>query len=269
MIEVVDLHKTYGETVAVRGLSFQVEAGQVLGLVGPNGAGKTTTLRILAGIMPATRGRAFVAGHEVGPDAVAAKQLLAYVPDDPKLFETLTVWEHLEFTAAAYRVPDYRTRAEKLLDRFELSAKAKAMGNELSRGMRQKVAICCAYLHEPQAIFYDEPLTGLDPRGIRTMNDSILERARAGVAVIISSHLLGLVEDLCSHLLIVQQGQQRFYGTVAEARTAFACQNADASLEEVFFRATEEAVAKSSDPVPGDDASSTDAGVTTPMPPTS
>ena len=240
MIHIEDFHKTYGETVAVQGLSFEISPGIVLGLVGPNGAGKTTTLRTLAGIIPPTRGRLSVAGHDLSLDPVAAKRELAYVPDDPKLFDSLTVWEHLEFIAAAYRVPDFEQKALKLLEEFELVEKRDSLAQELSRGMRQKVAICCGYLHSPQAILFDEPLTGLDPRAIRTMKDSVIARARDGAAVIISSHLLALVEDLCSQLLILNQGKCLFFGPLQEARSRFADLGTDASLEEVFFRATED-----------------------------
>lgn len=239
MIIVDDYHKSYRETVAVAGLSFRVEAGQVLGLVGPNGAGKTTTLRAIAGIIPPTRGRLSVAGHDVAIDPVAAKRNFAYIPDDPKLFDALTVTEHLEFVAAAYEVADFGDKAARLLEQFELTEKKSALAQELSRGMRQKVAICCGYLHEPSAILFDEPLTGLDPRGIRTLKQSIVERARGGAAIIISSHLLSLVEDLCTHLLILERGRSKFFGPVTEARTLFAGQTGAASLEEVFFRATE------------------------------
>ncbi len=239
LIQVIDYHKTYRELVAVAGLSFEVNAGDVIGLVGPNGAGKTTTLRALAGIIPPTRGQLLIAGHDVVADPVAAKQQLAYVPDDPKLFDMLTVWEHLEFAAATYRVSEFKNRATRLLELFELTEKRDTMAQELSRGMRQKVAVACAYLHDPRAILFDEPLTGLDPRGIRTLKDSIVERAAAGSAIIISSHLLSLVEDLCTHLLILQRGRSLFCGPVTAVRSAFATANEDASLEEVFFKATE------------------------------
>ena len=240
MIDVRDFHKVYQQTVAVAGLTFRVEPRQILGLLGPNGAGKTTTMRALAGIIPATRGTLVVAGHDVAGDPVAAKRQLAYVPDDPKLFDALTVWEHLAFVASAYQVTDYRGAAERLLREFELDVHRDKLGQELSRGMRQKVAICCAYLHAPRAILVDEPLTGLDPRGIRAMKNSLRDRAAAGAAIIISSHLLALVEDLCSHLLILDSGQQRFYGTMADVRAAFASGvGADASLEDLFFRVTE------------------------------
>jgi ABC-2 type transport system ATP-binding protein len=239
LIEVRDFHKTYRETLAVAGLSFDVHPGDVLGLIGPNGAGKTTTLRAIAGILPPTQGQLVVAGHDVVLEPVAAKSQLAYVPDDPKLFEALTVWEHLEFAAAAYRVPDFAPKAEALLRQLELEEKRNTLAQELSRGMRQKVAIACAYVHDPRAILLDEPLTGLDPLGIRRMKDSLVERAREGAAVIVSSHLLALVEDICTHLLILSRGQRVFFGRIDEARTAFAEAGANASLEEVFFRALE------------------------------
>ncbi len=239
LIQVTDFHKSYGETTAVDGLSFTVSAGQVLGLLGPNGAGKTTTMRAISGIIPATRGQLLVAGYDVAQQPVAAKQRLAYVPDDPKLFDALTVWEHLEFTAAAYHVENFAPMGAALLQQFELLDKRDTPAQQLSRGMRQKAAICCAYLHDPDAIMFDEPLTGLDPRGIRTMKESILARAQAGAAVVVSSHLLSLIEDLCTHLLILHRGQSLFFGPAGEAAAAFAGAGADSSLDEVFFRATE------------------------------
>jgi ABC-2 type transport system ATP-binding protein len=239
VIDVIDFHKAYRETVAVQALTFNVQPGHVLGLLGPNGAGKTTTMRAISGVIPPTTGRLLVAGHDVTTDPVAAKRLLAYVPDDPQLFDALTVWEHLQFIASAYRVDNFHPAAEALLDQFELTPKRNALAQELSRGMRQKVAICCAYLHNPKAILFDEPLTGLDPHGIRTMKDSVRQRAAAGAAVIVSSHLLALVQDLCTHLLILHHGQSLFFGPIADAHAAFANVSNNASLEELFFRATE------------------------------
>jgi ABC-2 type transport system ATP-binding protein len=239
VIEVADFHKVYRETVAVAGLSFQLAAGSVLALLGPNGAGKTTTLRAIAGILPPTQGRLSVAGHDVVAEPVAAKRQLAYVPDDPKLFDTLTVWEHLEFIAAAYEVADYEPKARELLAQLELLDKRDVLAQELSRGMRQKAAIACAYLHDPKAILLDEPITGLDPQGIRTMKNSVQERARAGAAVIVSSHLLSLVEDICTHVLILDRGKQLLFGTMDEARERFAASGIPATLEDVFFQATQ------------------------------
>jgi ABC-2 type transport system ATP-binding protein len=240
LIHVQDYHKAYRETIAVDGLSFEVPDGAILGLVGPNGAGKTTTLRALAGIIRPTRGQLFIAGHDVVNDPIAAKRGLAYIPDDPKLFDALTIREHLEFIAATYRVADWASRSEALLQQFELVEKRDTMAQELSRGMRQKVAICCAYLHDPKAILFDEPLTGLDPYAIRTLKASIADRAATGAAIVVSSHLLSLVEDLCTHLLILNKGRSLFSGTLGEARSQYADLQGEASLEEVFFRATEQ-----------------------------
>jgi ABC-2 type transport system ATP-binding protein len=239
VIVVEDYHKNYGETVAVSGVSFSVAPQEILGLVGPNGAGKTTTLRALAGILTPTRGRLSIAGHDLAREPVPAKAALAYVPDDPKLFDQLTVWEHFRFVAGAYRLRDWVAGAESLLKQFELEEKRNALASELSRGMRQKVAICCGYLHQPQAILLDEPLTGLDPRGIRTMKDSIHERAATGAAIIVSSHLLSLVEDLCSSLLILHRGRQVAHGKLSELRRQLTQSGRQETLEDLFFRLTE------------------------------
>ena len=146
MIVVEDYHKNYGDTVAIAGISFQVAPGEVLGLVGPNGAGKTTTLRALAGILMPTRGRLSIAGHDLAREPVAAKAALAYVPDDPKLFDQLTIWEHFRFVAAAYRLRDWVPAAEELLRQFELEEKRNALASELraacAKRSRSAPAIC-------------------------------------------------------------------------------------------------------------------------------
>ena len=243
-IVVEDYHKTYDETVAVSGLSFRVGPGEILGLVGPNGAGKTTTMRALAGILSPSSGRLEVAGHDLAKDPVGAKLALSYVPDDPHLFDNLTIWEHFQFIAAAYRLRDWSAAAEALLGQFDLAEKRESPCSDLSRGMRQKVAISCGYLHEPRVIMLDEPLTGLDPRGIRTMQDSIRARAAAGAAVMISSHLLSLVEDLCTSILLMDRGRKVLHGNLADLRREATAEGRAESLEELFFRLTE---------TPGDD----------------
>ena len=238
-IVVEDYHKIYEETIAVSGLSFEVQPGEILGLVGPNGAGKTTTMRALAGIIEPTSGRLSIDGHDLKLEPVAAKSALAYVPDDPHLFENLTVWEHFQFIAAAYRLKGWEPSAETLLKQFELLEKREAPCSDLSRGMRQKVAICCGYLHEPRVIMLDEPLTGLDPRGIRTMQESIKERAAAGAAVMVSSHLLSLVEDLCTSVLLMVRGKKVLQGKLADLRDEAEADGRGSSLEDLFFRLTE------------------------------
>ena len=238
MIRVDNFNKTYNDFVAVRDLSFSVAPGEILGLVGPNGAGKTTTLRVLSGIIPPGSGTLSVAGHDIVSEPIAAKQLLGYIPDDPRLFDTLTVWEHLEFIAAAYAVPDFKPVAESLLQFFSLDDKRDHVVQGLSRGMRQKLAIACAYLHAPKVILFDEPLTGLDPAGIRAIKESMRERARQGAAIIISSHLLGLVETLCTHLLVLNHGQAQCFGRMDDVLRTFDEAKDDTTLEDVFFSIT-------------------------------
>lgn len=243
MIKVEDYHKLYKETVAVSGLSFEVPPGAILGMVGPNGAGKTTTLRAIAGIIEPTRGQLSVCDYKA--DSIDAKRRLAYIPDEPRLFESLTVWEHLQFAAAAYQVDQFESKAEHLLGQFELLEKRDTIAQELSRGMRQKVAICSAYLFDPTAILFDEPHTGLDPHGIRTMKDTVLKRAEQGASVIVSSHLLSMIEDTCTHLLILIKGKAGFYGTMDEVRQAYPELGDGSSLEDIFFHATSDGESES------------------------
>ena len=240
LITVTGLTKLYGDFPAVTDLSFSVRAGEVIGLVGPNGAGKTTTLRCLAGIIPPTRGSVEICGHVMADDPLGAKRRLAFFSDEPRLFDYLTVSQHLTFTARIYNVMDYQETARALLEELEIADKADKLPGELSRGMKQKLAIACGFLHAPEVIFFDEPLTGLDPMGIRRMKDSILKRAAAGAAVLISSHLLHLLEEVCSHVLILKGGRKIIDGTMDEVRRRFSEASGDASLEEVFFRATAE-----------------------------
>lgn len=238
MIEVQALTKRYGGFTAVRELSFAAGPGEVLGLVGPNGAGKTSTLRCLAGIIPVTSGTVRIAGHDLAADPVAAKRSLAFFPDEPRLFDYLTVRQHLNFVARVYGVAGHEAIARPLLEEFEIADKADRLPTELSRGMKQKLAIACGLLHAPRVLFFDEPLTGLDPLGIRRMKDSILKRARDGATVVLSSHLLHLLEEVCSHVLILKQGEKIAHGPLGEVAARFSNGESDVTLEEVFIRAT-------------------------------
>jgi ABC-2 type transport system ATP-binding protein len=238
MIEVEALAKQYGTFTAVRSLTFSVRPGEVLGLVGPNGAGKTSTLRCLAGIIPMSSGRVRIAGHDLSSEPVAAKRSLAFFPDEPRLFEYLTVRQHLAFVARIYGVAGHEALAAPLLEELELSEKADALPAELSRGMKQKLVIACGLLHSPSVMFFDEPLTGLDPLGIRRMKDSIVRRARNGAAIVLSSHLLHLLEEVCTNVLILKKGEKVADGTLAEVSAQFSNGEPDVSLEEIFIRAT-------------------------------
>lgn len=239
MLRCESLRKLYENHLAVDGVSFALEPGQIGGLVGPNGAGKTTTMRCLAGLIPATEGSLSVAGFDLSDGGAGQllelKRHLAYVPDDPPLFDDLTVGQHLEFIGRIYDVDDHRRKAAELLDYFQLSDKINAGATTLSRGMRQKLAIACAYLFDPAVLLLDEPMTGLDPPGIRALLKSIQDRANAGATIILSSHLLAMIQDVCTHLIVMQCGRLQYFGAVEDLRSQFP---AAMSLEQAYFEAT-------------------------------
>jgi ABC-2 type transport system ATP-binding protein len=184
-----------------------------------------------------TSGRIDVAGIDLQKNPVAAKARLAFIPDEPQLFDYLTVTEHLQFVARLYGVQDAAPRIPTLLEELELTAKKDALPPELSRGMKQKLAIACGLLHRPAALLLDEPLTGLDPVGIRRMKETIAARAREGTAVILSSHLLHLVEELCTRLLVIRRGRMVAFGTIDDI-VATRPELAGRSLEELFIALT-------------------------------
>lgn len=243
MIQVESLTKAYRELTAVEGLSFGVAPGEVLGLVGPNGAGKTTTLRCACGILPPTSGRVTIAGHDLAKEPVEAKRQIAFMPDEPALFPYLTVDDHLALTARLWQVGDAARKSVDLLAELELTGREKALPSELSRGMKQKLVIACGLLHDPKVLVFDEPLTGIDPGGIRRMKQTIVKRARAGSAVVVSSHLLHLVEEICDRVLILAKGRLALVGTLEEIRAQAGRTGTDGagdeSLEEIFLRVTE------------------------------
>jgi ABC-2 type transport system ATP-binding protein len=238
MIDVRALTKTYDSVIAVRDLSFTARNGEVLGLVGPNGAGKTTTLRSLVGIVNPTSGTIAVDGHDLAHDPLEAKRRVAFIPDEPQLFEYLTVAEHLTFIARLYNVTDATARGGELIRELELEEKRDVFPDGLSRGMKQKLAIACGLLHRPTSLILDEPLTGLDPGSIRRMKDTIRAHAAAGVAVLLSSHLLSLVEELCTRILVIHRGQAVAMGTIAEIKSSRP-ELEGKGLEDVFLALTE------------------------------
>ena len=239
MIQVDGLVKTYGTVQAVQGLSFTVGRGEILGLVGPNGAGKTTTLRCMTGIIPPTSGGVRIAGFDLFTQPIEAKRRLAFVPDEPRLFDYLTSWDHLTITSRLYNVDDGAARAELLLKEFELADRRDAFPSELSRGMKQKLMVAMALLHRPDAILLDEPLTGLDPAAMRRMKDRIQRTAESGAAVILSSHMLHLVEELCARVVVIVKGKKVLDGTLDEIRRASPDLEGDADLEAIFMKAIE------------------------------
>jgi ABC-2 type transport system ATP-binding protein len=236
VITVNHLTKVYGDLRAVDDLSFEVAAGEIVGLIGPNGAGKTSTLRCIVGIQVPSTGTITIDGHDIVGNPVSAKRQIAFMADEPHLFEYLTVAEHLRLTARIYNVRDFDSRARSLIEELQLTGKENALPSELSRGMKQKVAIACGLLHEPKALLFDEPLTGLDPLGIRHMKSTIVARGRSGGAVIVSSHLLHLVEEICTRIVIIDRGKKVADGTIAELSAHAAAEGS--TLEQIFLKVT-------------------------------
>src|SRR5258708_22141681 len=245
-ISVEHFGRTYttaaGRSPAVDDLSFQVSAGEIVGLIGPNGAGKTTTLRSLAGILKPTSGHVRIDGYDLLESPIEAKRGLAFMPDEPHLFEYLTVEEHLRLVARLYTVDDFEQRSRALLDELELTGKERSLPGELSRGMRQKVVIACGLVRSATTLLFDEPLTGLDPLGIRRMRETIVSRAREGAAILLSSHLLHLVEEVCTRVIIMDRGKKVADGTFDELRARAELAQAGSSLEQIFLRVTGHAI---------------------------
>src|ERR1700704_4063523 len=223
---------------AVDDFSFEGGAGEIIGLIGPNGAGKTTTLRTLAGILRPTSGRVAIDGHDIVTDGIEAKRRLAFMPDEPHLFEYLTVEEHLRLVARVYTVSDFERRAKDLIGELELTGKERSLPGELSRGMRQKVVIACGLVRDASVLLFDEPLTGLDPPAIRKRRQTIVARGQAGAAILVSSHLLNLVEEICTRVVIMDRGRKVADGTVAELAARVDLAAAGSSLEQIFLHVT-------------------------------
>jgi ABC-2 type transport system ATP-binding protein len=230
--------RAYGSFTAVGDLTFSVGSGEIVGLIGPNGAGKTTTLRALAGILRPTSGSVQIDGYDLTANPIEAKQRLAFMPDEPHLFEYLTVEEHLRLTGRLYQVPDIDRRGAALLSELELTGKERSLPGELSRGMRQKVVIACGLVRDATTLLFDEPLTGLDPLGIRRMRETIVARGRAGAAILLSSHLLHLVEEICTRVIIMDRGRKVADGTFEELAHRADLAVAGSSLEQIFLRVT-------------------------------
>jgi len=232
------LVRRYGSFIAVDRLDLEVPRGTIVGFLGPNGAGKTTTLRCCSGLIRPHAGTIAIAGHALDRAPLTARAALGYVPDRAFLYERLTGIEFLEFVAALYdvRAAQARERAGALLARLELENAASDRIETYSLGMRQKIAVAAALLHEPRLLLLDEPLTGLDPSGARALKDLLRERAGDGIGVLVSTHLLDVAERLCDRVVIIDHGRTRAAGTFAELRGP----DHEATLEDVFLALTRE-----------------------------
>lgn len=239
MLRVEELVKRYGSFVAVDGVSFGVEPGEIVGLLGPNGAGKTSVMRCVAGILQPTAGRILINGHDLALNQAAAKQGLAFVPEVPSLYELLTVREHLRFVAMCYdREERFKALGDSLLAKYDLQEKADAFVATLSKGMKQKLAVACAFIHDANVLLLDEPLIGIDPRGAHEFKQELVRAKQEGCSILISTHLLDTAERFCDRVIILARGRVVEEGTLDELRTRSSMEGA--TLEEVFLRLTEE-----------------------------
>ncbi len=233
------LIKWYGSKPAVQGVNLEVKRGTLYGFLGPNGAGKTTTIKMLTGLIRPDAGSVEVAGVDVVRNPLEAKRRIAFVPDQPVLFEKLTAREFLAFVADAYGVPPQvaRTRAEELLEMFNLTGAAQELVGGYSHGMKQKCALAAALLHEPEALFLDEPTVGLDPASARLIKNILRRLVARGGTVFMTTHILEIAQSLCDEIGIMHRGVILASGTVDELR-AQARADQDNSLEDIFLALT-------------------------------
>ncbi len=230
MLVINNVTKKYGKFVANDNISFQVGDGEIAVLLGPNGAGKSTIIKCICGLLR-FQGNISIEGFD--NKSIEAKRIIGYIPEVPVLYDMLTVEEHLEFIARGYNLTDWREYAEKLLRIFELDDKKQKFGKELSKGMQQKVSICCALLPKPKVIIFDEPLVGLDPHGIKALKELIMELKNQGAAMIISTHMIDSVKEFWDVAHIMMNGK------IAATRVKEDAEKSNEGLEELFFHITE------------------------------
>ena len=230
MLRIENLTKTYGEKRAVDNLSLHIEPGEIYGFIGHNGAGKTTTLKAVVGILQFDKGEVFIKGESIRKNPLACKQKIAYIPDNPDLYEFMTGIKFLNFIADIFGVPEEKRqeRIRKYADLFEMTENLAQPIASYSHGMKQKLAIISAWIHEPKLIIMDEPFVGLDPKAAHILKQMMREICDEGGAIFFSTHVLEVAEKLCDKVAIIRNGQLIQSGTMQEVK-------GDDSLEEVFL----------------------------------
>ncbi len=239
MIEFQELAKRYGDFHAVKPLSLRVGRGQVFGFLGPNGAGKTTTIRMMMGILVPSAGRVCIDGLDCHRDAVEVKRRVGYLPDNPVFYDYLRGREILQFVGEmhGYARAEAAARSARLLDEFGLGDVTEEFAVNYSMGMKKRLGLACAMIHEPAVLILDEPINGLDPRAAREVQERLLRIAAQGTTIFVSTHLLDMAERLCERIGIIHRGALVATGTLAQIRRDLA---ADGSLEELFLKVTDE-----------------------------
>lgn len=229
MLTVSKLTKRYDNIIAVNNMSFEVKPGEIAILLGLNGAGKSTTIKSIAGLLK-YNGEIKICGYN--NKSVDAKKVFGYVPETPAVYESLTVWEHIEFIARAYSITDWQSSAETIVQRFDLADKKEKLGKELSKGMQQKLSIACALVINPKVIMFDEPMIGLDPRAIKELKNVLIELRNMNCTILISTHIIDSIEEIWDRVLIINKGE------IILSRTKKELEDKDESLEKIFFDVT-------------------------------
>lgn len=237
MIQTLNLTKRFGAKIAVNNLTLEVKKGELFGFLGPNAAGKTTTIKLLTGLLKPTNGSASICGYDIEKDYIKLKGLLSYIPDIPYLYERLTGREFLRFVSEIYLLDEKKaiSKIEELLEFFSLKESADILIEEYSHGMRQKLVISAALIHNPQVIIVDEPMVGLDPKTTKLVKDIFKESAKNGITIFMSTHTLSLAEELCDRIGIIDNGNLIAIGTIDELRQT---SGIDGELEEIFLKLT-------------------------------
>ncbi|MCH7409203.1 ABC transporter ATP-binding protein [Belliella sp. DSM 111904] len=236
MLEVIGLVKKYDKQNAVNDISFSLQGGEVVGLLGPNGAGKSTTMKCIVGLLRKTAGEVYIGGHD--HLSVAAKRFFSYIPETPSVYDLLTVQEHMQFIAQAYGLSDWKPRATALFEYYDLHDKKDKLGRDLSKGMRQKVSICCALLPDPQLLFFDEPMIGLDPKAIRNTKKIFKDLKDQGKTILVSTHLIDSVESIADRIMIMKDGSIVGNDTLEKLKLQMV--EAGYSLEDLFLELTKD-----------------------------
>ena len=240
MIQLINLTKHYGKVAAVDRLNLEVPAGQIFGFLGPNGAGKTTTIRVMMGILKATSGQVLLDGYDVVTDAQKAKALTGFIPDRPFLYEKLSAYEFLDFVGKLHRLDRERLsrRIAELLEKLELTPWKDELIESYSHGMKQRLVICASLVHQPRILIIDEPMVGMDPKGARTLKDLFSELASKGTTIFMSTHSIGVAEEICHRIGIIQKGRLIACAPMSELHRQAAGNHG--SLESVFLELTRE-----------------------------
>ena len=240
MIQLVNLTKHYGKLAAVDKLDLEVPAGEIFGFLGPNGAGKTTTIRVMMGILKATAGQVLLDGHDVVTDAQRAKAIAGFIPDRPFIYEKLSGSEFLEFVGKLHRLDSQRLRCRiaELLEHLELIHWKDELVESYSHGMKQRLVVCAALIHQPRILVVDEPMVGMDPKGARTIKDLFCSLSKSGTTIFLSTHSISVAEEICHRIGIIQKGRLIACGTMNELHERAAGRHGN--LESVFLELTRE-----------------------------